>query len=146
MAPPKFGSGRRGVIHGAAVRDLVKFTIRAAPLPSEIFQFLQDNLAVLRQMERERNSNMKDQVAEDDAEEEVDLQGELIKRPTVKLEAFWGSLAKVCEKAGGEWTSIQDRLIAFGPQRAGTCLLLESRSKHSGSMWVAMPAFVARRC
>lgn len=134
MAPPKFGSGRRGVVNGAAVRDLVKFTIRAAPVPSEIFQFLQDNLAVLRQMERERNSNMKDQVAEDDVEEEVDLQGELIKRPTVKLDAFWGALTKACETAGGEWANIQDRLIAFGPQRAGTCLLLESRAQHSGRL------------
>lgn len=131
MAPPKFGSGKRGVINSATVRDLVKFTIRAAPVPREILQFLQDNLAILRQMERDKSSKINDQIsaaAEDNTEEEVDLQGELIKRPTIKPDEFWPILVSICDKMGSEWGNIKERLIAFGPQRAGTCLLLDARN------------------
>ncbi|THH31171.1 hypothetical protein EUX98_g3005 [Antrodiella citrinella] len=131
MAPPKSG-GKRGVIHGATVRDLVKFTIRAVPLPQEISKFLLDNLAILRQLERERSSKASEQTtvaADGDIEDEVDLQGEIIKRQTIKPEDFWSALTTVCEKVGGEWLSIQDKLIAFGPQRAGTCLLCDGRNK-----------------
>ncbi|KAH8104488.1 translation elongation factor 2 [Cristinia sonorae] len=134
MAPPKFGSGKRGVIHGAAVRDLAKFSLRAVPLPQELLQFLQDNLVTLRQIERDTDAGSKanDERAsaanDDDTEEEVDLQGELMKHPTVRPEEFWHALAKVCEKAGSDWVNVQRKLIAFGPQkRAGTCLLLDGR-------------------
>ena len=49
MPPPKSGSTRRGAITSGAAHNLLKFTIRAAPLPKAIFDFLRDNLGTQRQ-------------------------------------------------------------------------------------------------
>ncbi|CAL1713367.1 unnamed protein product [Somion occarium] len=138
MAPPKSG-GKRGTVYGASVHNLVKFTIRASPLPKPIWDFLQDNLAVIRQLHREsrnrdlsqRNTNI-EAVEEDPAE--IDIQGELYKPPTVEPEQFWSALEDICKKCGGEWASIIDRIVAFGPQKVGTSLLVDLRKTSSKSL------------
>jgi ribosome assembly protein 1 len=149
MPPPKSGTGRRGTVHGAAAHNLIKFVVRAAPLPKPVFDFLRDNLALLRRMQQERKSREEGQSSsptptlegtadsgpvdavpvddEEQEEDEVDLQGEVLKRPTIKAEELWPTLEKVCKEAGGEWADLPERLWAFGPQRAGTCLLADSR-------------------
>ena len=152
MAPPKSGTSRRGTVHGAAAHNILQFVIRAAPLPKPIFDFLRDNLTLLRRMQQERKSREEgrspsatpiaetdseaasdprraDAIAssEDQEEDEVDLQGEILKRPTIKAEEFWPAFEMVCKEVGGEWVDVPERLWAFGPQRAGTCLLVDSR-------------------
>ncbi|KAI0801740.1 P-loop containing nucleoside triphosphate hydrolase protein [Irpex lacteus] len=140
MAPPKSGNVKRGTMLAASSLNLVKTTIRAAPLPKDIWDFLRDNLALLRRMQQDRKSreenndhviddsrNLDGQNLEDIEEDEVDLQGEVIKKPTIKAEEFWKVFAEVCAKAGGEWTDLTEKLWAFGPQRAGTCVLVDSR-------------------
>ncbi|KAL4251899.1 Translation elongation factor 2 [Abortiporus biennis] len=132
MAPPKFTGGKRGAVPGASVNDIVKFTIRASPLPSELWTFLQDNLAIIRQIHNEGinaddTEHSRDEQADEDIEE-MDLQGEFIRRPTVKPGQFWTELEKICKRCGGEWDDILDRIRAFGPQNMGTCLLIDSRS------------------
>lgn len=138
MAPPKSGNAKRGTMRGASAMNIVKCTIRAAPLPKEIWEFLQDNLALLRRMRQERTSHEegkddegheeeKQEIEEVD-EDEVDLQGEVIKRPSIKPEEFWPVFHNVCAKVGGEWAELVEKLWAFGPQRAGTCILVDSRT------------------
>ena len=46
----------------------------------------------------------------------------------MKMEEFWTSLAEKCKAAGGEWADIVENIWAFGPQRMGTCLLIDARS------------------
>ncbi|RPD62455.1 translation elongation factor 2 [Lentinus tigrinus ALCF2SS1-7] len=137
MAPPKTPNAKRGTMQGAAAQNLVKFTIRAAPLPAPILEFLLDNLAILRRMQQERKEGEGDGLNADDEEglEDVDydMQGEFIKKPTIKAEAFWPSLQEKCKEAGGEWTDIVERIWAFGPQRMGTCLLIDARSGQPNS-------------
>lgn len=134
MAPPKSG-GKRGTVDGASVQNLVKFSIRATPLPKEIWDFLQDNLAIIRKLQQGRTSqdvtNGSPDLGADDEFEEVDFQGELIKRPTVKPTEFWTKLTECCDKAGGEWVGILDSIWAFGPQRKGTCLLIDARNQEN---------------
>ena len=116
---------------------LVKCTIRAVPLPQDIWNFLRDNLALLRRMQQERKSRQEvdDGIIEesqslDDVEDGgVDLQGEVIKKPTIKLEDFWTAFRDICVKAGGDWVDLVEKLWAFGPQRAGTCVLVDSRTE-----------------
>lgn len=139
MAPPKSG-GKRGTVQGAVSNGIIKFVIRAAPLPKDIFEFLRDNVMLLRRMQQEKQSNegsagSKNQTdgASDDAEdvddaEDADLQGEVLRRPTVRAEEFWPTLREMCKKAGGEWADVPERLWAFGPQNAGTCMLVDARS------------------
>lgn len=124
-------------MRGASALNLVKCTIRAAPLPKEIWEFLQDNLALLRRMQQEHKSHESRAASSDEKtgsgdeegeeEEEIDLQGQVIKRPTLKLDEFWPALQSVCAKVGGEWADLADKIWAFGPRRAGTCVLIDSR-------------------
>ncbi|TFK91934.1 translation elongation factor 2 [Polyporus arcularius HHB13444] len=132
MAPPKTPNAKRGTMHGAAAQNLVKFTIRAAPLPSIILEFLLDNLAILRRIQQERKEGEGATSNTDEEEpvgdEDYDVQGDYIKKPTIKVEAFWPSLQEKCKEAGGEWADIVDKIWAFGPQRMGTCLLIDARA------------------
>lgn len=136
MAPPKSG-GKRGTVNGASIHNLVKFSIRASPLPLELRKFLQDNLAIIRKLHQDKSSQ---EIANGDNEatgdehieediEEMDLYGELIKGPTVKPNQFWTKLTECCRKVGGEWTGIVDNIWAFGPQRMGSCLLIDARNQ-----------------
>lgn len=136
MAPPKSG-GKRGTVNGASVHNLVKFTIRASPIPQIIWEYLQDNLAIIRKLQQDGGSQEStnsatetgtDEHAEEDIEE-MDLHGELIKRPTVRLTQFWTKLSECCREVGGEWTGIADNIWAFGPQRMGSCLLVDARNQ-----------------
>lgn len=135
MPPPKVPGAKRGTVHGAAAQNLVRFTIRAAPVPPSIYEFLHDNLAILRRMRLERkaegadaNSVIEGEDAMASRDEDYDVQGDYIKKPTVKAEQFWDVLAGKCKAAGGEWADIVDKIWAFGPLRMGTCLLIDARS------------------
>ncbi|KAI0647987.1 translation elongation factor 2 [Trametes meyenii] len=130
MAPPKTPNAKRGTVHGSSAHDFVKFTIRASPLHRVIFEFLVDNLAILRRMQQERKAGEAERKNEDDDgvdDEDFDMQGEYIKKPTIKAEQFWPLLQEKCKDAGGEWTDIVEKIWAFGPQRMGSCLLIDSR-------------------
>lgn len=138
MAPPKTPNAKRGTVHGTAAQNLAKFTIRAAPLPAVILEFLLDNLAILRRMQQERKAGEADGellVGDDEthADEDYDVQGEYIKKPTIKAEQFWPALHEKCKEVGGEWGDVVDRIWAFGPQRMGTCLLIDARSGQPNS-------------
>lgn len=127
MTPPKTPGAKRGTIYGTIHSNLVSFTVRAAPLPKKLLDFLQDNLATLKRMDSEQGSNMQENhfVEEDD---EYDVQGEIVKKPSTKPEDFWNTFSERCREVGGEWADVADRVWAFGPQRVGSCLLIDSRS------------------
>ncbi|KAI0632187.1 translation elongation factor 2 [Trametes polyzona] len=137
MAPPKTPNAKRGTIHGAAAHDLVKFTIRAAPLHPIIHEFLVDNLAILRRMQQERKAGEDERKGDEDdgpEDETYDVQGDYIKKPTIKAEQFWPELQERCRRAGGEWADIVDKIWAFGPQRMGSCLLIDARQGQPNSL------------
>ncbi|KAI0689706.1 translation elongation factor 2 [Cytidiella melzeri] len=131
MPPPKSGNVRRGTMQGASAGNVVKCTIRAAPLPKELWKFLKDNLALLRRLQEERKFQEGDSLAEEedaDDSDEVDLHGDVIKRPSIQLEDFWKVLGEVCIRIGGDWADFADKVWAFGPQQAGTCVLVDTRT------------------
>ncbi|KAJ8501960.1 hypothetical protein ONZ51_g289 [Trametes cubensis] len=147
MAPPKTPNAKRGTIHGAAAHDLGKFTIRAAPLHPIVFEFLIDNLAILRRMQQERRAGEDlGRTEDDDAidDENFDVQGEYIKKPTIKADQFWPMLQEKCREAGGEWADIVDKIWAFGPQRMGSCLLIDSRPGQPNSLKQRLAQMKAR--
>lgn len=130
MAPPKYG-GKRGTVNGASVHNIAKFTTRASPLPKPIWEFLENNLTIIRQLDRESRSKKDpsqrgaELVVED--QEEMDLQGKLFKQPTVDIAQFFPALEEICRKCGGEWVDVVNKIVAFGPQNVGTCLLVDIR-------------------
>ncbi|TFK48670.1 P-loop containing nucleoside triphosphate hydrolase protein [Heliocybe sulcata] len=130
MPPPKFAPARRGTIKAASIHNLVKFTIRAAPLPKPLHDFILDNLSILKRIQRERKS---DTDGDDEEDEEVGLQDEIYRTPTVKPERFWEGMREVCEEVGGEWRGMDEWIWAFGPQGAGGCVLVDVRKAASAN-------------
>jgi ribosome assembly protein 1 len=63
---------------------------------------------------------------EDEAEKAATI-GDILRVPTVLPEQFWDVFQSKCEEAGPEWAGIIDNIWAMGPQRAGECLLIDSR-------------------
>ena len=137
MAPPKYSS-KRGLVNGSSTHGLVKFSIRSVPLPKHLLEFILDNIPILKRLQRERKNALGssaedgDQDIEDD--DDIDRErsyggsGETFRRPTVRPEQFWTALEEVCKKAGGDWDKgVVDRIWAFGPLRAGGCLLVDAR-------------------
>lgn len=128
MAPPKTSGAPRGTIHGASFHNLVTFTIRAVPLPDLIADFLRRNLTVVRRLLADwtRPDGATLEEVEDEAEKAATI-GDILRVPTVLPEQFWDVFQSKCEEAGPEWAGIIDNIWAMGPQRAGECLLIDSR-------------------
>ena len=137
MAPPKY-STKRGLVTSSSSQGLVKFSIRAAPLPKPLLEFVLDNISILKRLQRERRNvsggsaedEDQDGGGDDDANRErsYDDSGETFRKPTVRPDQFWTALEEICKKAGGDWDKgVIDRIWAFGPHKAGGCLLVDAR-------------------
>lgn len=152
MAPPKYSS-KRGLVNGSSAQGLVKFSIRAAPLPKSLLEFVLDNVSVLKRFQRERRNTVggsagdRDQVEDDEGAEHdrsYDDSGETFRTPSVRPDQFWTRLEEVCKQAGGDWDkSIIDRIWAFGPHNAGGCLLIDARKNVKTPNSYALPSFLS---
>lgn len=123
MAQPKTPGAPRGTVHGSSFQNLVAFTIRAAPLPDLVADFLRSNLTIVKRLLADRTRSVG---VEDEAEEAATI-GDILRVPTIHPEQFWGTFQAKCEEAGPEWAGIVDNIWAMGPQAAGECLLIDSR-------------------
>ncbi len=124
MAPTKESNASRGTIKGQSWQKVVTFTIRARPLPSSILNFILDNLTILKILQHHRNEE----------DQEYDKYDDFIRKPTVTAEQFWDSFAQKCKDSGSEWEDIPDKIWAFGPQKAGGCLLIDARQAGTYSL------------
>lgn len=132
MAPPKTPNASRGTIRGSVSQNLMTFTVRASPLPQSILGFTLENLAVLKQLQRDRRLGERSDLPDFDEGEGVDVHGDIIRKPNVKPDEFWRALQGKCTEEGGEWEDIVDKIWAFGPQGAGGCVLIDSRTSTAG--------------
>lgn len=150
MAPPKY-STKRGLVNGSSAQGLVKFSIRAAPLPKSLLEFILDNISILKRIQRERRNapggpaegRDQDRQGDDYAgpERSYDDSGETFRKPTVRPEQFWTRLEEACKKVGGDWDKgIVDRIWAFGPHEAGGCLLVDARKNIKTPNSYALPS------
>ncbi|KAF8270813.1 P-loop containing nucleoside triphosphate hydrolase protein [Lactarius quietus] len=126
MAPPKTLGAPRGTVHGSSFQNLVTFTIRAAPLPDLVADFLRSNLTVVKRLLADQTYSVGTTSVEDKAEEAAAI-GDILRIPTIHPEKFWEAFQAKCEEAGPEWAGIVDNVWAMGPQAAGECLLIDSR-------------------
>ncbi|KAG7088583.1 hypothetical protein E1B28_012560 [Marasmius oreades] len=128
MAPTKSPGATRGTIKGSTSQGTINFTIRASPLPEPIRDFLLQNLATLKKVQHQLDHKADGQIGQLRAEEFVnENRGDITRDSEVRPDQFWTSLQHVCREVGGEWDNIVDRIWGFGPQRAGSCLLIDSR-------------------
>ncbi|KAK0201837.1 P-loop containing nucleoside triphosphate hydrolase protein [Desarmillaria ectypa] len=131
MPPPKTTGSPRGTMKGVSSQGIATFSIRVCPLPKAILEFILDNLLVLKILERDHRSVDSATTSEEFDQNYVDVNGEIFRKPTVKVEQFWPTLNDVLGKVGGEWGNILDRIWTFGPQRAGACMLIDARKTGS---------------
>lgn len=122
MAPIKLPNASRGTIRGASIHGILNFTIRASPLPQVILEFILENIVTIKKLQVDQQDH-----SQDEDEEGVDMYGDIVRKPTVKPAQFWDALRLKCGEAGGEWEGIVDKIWAFGPQKAGGCLLIDAR-------------------
>lgn len=130
MAPTKTPGAPRGTIKGSSALNIVEFTIRAAPIPSVILDYILENAAILKKLQHEHIAKQTGQQAEEveaQEEETQDHYGDVVRKPTVTKDKFWTVLEEKCKEAGAEWEGIVDKIWAFGPQKAGGCLLVDAR-------------------
>ncbi|KAH9080512.1 P-loop containing nucleoside triphosphate hydrolase protein [Lactarius deliciosus] len=126
MAPPKTPGAPRGTVHGSGFQNLVTFTIRAAPLPDLVADFLRSNLTIVKRRLADQSHSVGATSVEDEADEAATV-GDILRIPTIHPEQFWDAFQAKCEEAGPEWAGIVDNIWAMGPQAAGECLLIDSR-------------------
>jgi len=129
MAPSRESNSTRGTIKGQSWQKVVSFTIRARPLPSSILNFILDNLTILKTL---RHNKYGQKTGGED--QEYDKYDDFIRKPTVTTEQFWDSFAQKCKDSGSEWEVISDKIWAFGPQKAGGCLLIDARQAGTHSL------------
>src|SRR6266567_3866871 len=122
MAPTKTPNAPRGTIQSSSSQQVVSFTVRAAPLPASILDFILDNLSTWKSLQHDQKIQQGHCI-----DEEVDNYGDVIRRPTTSPEQFWEVFAQRCKEVGGEWADVADKTWAFGPQKAGGCLLIDAR-------------------
>ena len=123
MAPIKTPNAARGTMRGSSAHKVVTFTVRAVPMPSTILDFILENLLVLKTL----SHNKEDQQTEEE-EQDVDLHGDVIRKSTISPDQFWDVFAEKCKDVGGDWEGVAAKTWAFGPQKAGSCLLIDARN------------------
>lgn len=138
MAPPKTPNTPRGTMKGTSSQQVVSFTVRAAPLPAALLEFILANIEVWKVLLHVR-AMQQGQKAREEEEDEVDISGGVVRKPTVTPEQFWDAFEAKCKEVGGEWRDIADRLWAFGPNKAGGCLLIDSRDSKYPVSYVLPP-------
>jgi ribosome assembly protein 1 len=126
MAPPRTFNAPRGTIRGTTSQNHVRFTIRTVPLPKDILEFILDNIAPLKLLQLEGDSGRSHIPADGDVE--FDVHDDMFRRPSVKPEQFWDALTEKCNLSGGQWEGLTDKIWAFGPQKAGGCVLVDARN------------------
>ena len=77
----------------------------------------------------------RDQQVEED-EQDVDLLGDVVRKSMISSEQFWDVFAEKCKDVGGEWEDVAARTWAFGPQKAGGCLLIDARNHKTTTSFV----------
>ncbi|KAF8967113.1 P-loop containing nucleoside triphosphate hydrolase protein [Flammula alnicola] len=126
MAPTKTPNAPRGTIKGTSSQQVISFTIRASPLPAPILDFILQNLEIWKILQHDRKIQQGHIIEEE--EQDTNNYGDVIRKPTVTAEHFWDVFAEKCREVGGDWEDIADKTWAFGPQKAGACLLIDARN------------------
>jgi ribosome assembly protein 1 len=134
MAPTKTLGAPRGTIKGSSALNIVQFTVRAAPIPAGILDYILENVGILKKLQREytaKQAGKQEDEIEAQEEEFQDHHGDVVRKPTATKEKFWTLLEEKCLEAGSEWEGISDKIWAFGPQKAGGCLLVDARKPNA---------------
>ncbi|KAK4046864.1 Cytoplasmic GTPase/eEF2-like protein (ribosomal biogenesis) [Microbotryomycetes sp. JL201] len=130
MVPSKHPEHPRGTFLGTVGSGLVKYSIRAVPMPPSITSFLTANMSTLKRLQQDRRGLVGQSRADDESDEaRGDVTTDEMK--PVKPEEFWTELDRVLKDSGKEWAGLADCVWAFGPRRVGPNMLIDKSGARS---------------
>lgn len=127
MPPPKTKDSVRGTMHGVSHGSVVKFTVRSAPLPKIVTDYLTANQLSIQRMlgmgnDKKRELEDDDEISIEDNTINIQAQ-DAYKPPNV----FWEELENIFNKCGFDWKNVIDDIVAFGPKRIGSNILIDKQ-------------------
>lgn len=132
MPSPKIAGAPRGTVRLSVAQDVASLAIRVVPLPKVIVDFMAKNINTMRKLQTQEsrsvagsNEILEGLVLEDSFTFEADDESIGSNLP---IADFWAAFEKICQDKGGIWGNLVNRILAFGPNKAGTCLLVDQRS------------------
>lgn len=130
MNPPRDKDLPRGTVIGVVSSKQVSMRIRVRPLPSEVTDFLLKNAGLIRELYVE-HSVVDDESTLEDSEETIPDEAASRRQENcaeVVAKLKQGLREVISTLKGHEldlWTSIIDKIVAFGPRRNGPNLLID---------------------
>lgn len=132
MAPPKTEGAPRGTIDATVSGGVIKYRLRAMPLPKTIVDFLIANTRIIRRLLQKEKlqgaASAGSAATNSNVEEDAQEASESSTSREVRLDAFWDTLAEVCDAAGSQWRGIANQVWSLGPRRIGPNLLIDARN------------------
>lgn len=123
MAPPKTPGAPRGTAYATALQGAVHVTLRVLPLPKQVADFLVINGPTIRRLQRRGRRDDDDDDDDDVSLRAPDHDDKEIRRVPVRA---WGEAWRsILEQAGGEWPSLADAVVAWGPKHVGPNVLFD---------------------
>ena len=132
MSAPKDKDLLRGTVASTTTSKQLTVRLRVRPLPLEVTEFLERNVAAIRQLYAERKAKESGQILVDDGSEAADLNDRDDALPgfnLLQLVDFKTKLKDVFEDAAPHsdaWTDVVENIAAFGPRRVGSNLLIDN--------------------
>lgn len=130
MPPPKTTGAPRGTVRVSVGQNIASLTIRAVPIPEKVLEFMLNNISTMKRLQLERSTSSNHlEPSSMDAERDldsIDTDGD-VSRSAVRPQDFWMALEEKCKVQGGIWADVADKILAFGPNKAGTCMLVDQR-------------------
>lgn len=128
MPPPKTKDAARGTVHGSSQNDIVAFTVRSAPLPKTVTDYLVSNQVSIQRMlgvslDRKQDD---DEIAIEDNTTSLEAQDTY--KPASVL---WEELEKLFAECGYDWKNVVNSIVAFGPKRVGANILIDRCANRS---------------
>ncbi|TIC58440.1 translation elongation factor 2 [Wallemia mellicola] len=128
MQPPKTKDAVRGTIHASSFNNIVTFTVRSAPLPKQITDYLIANQFSIKRMlgvslDRKQDD---DEITVEDNTSSLEAQ-DTYKPPNV----IWEELENLFSNSGYDWKNVVDNIVAFGPKRVGANILVDKCANRS---------------
>ncbi|KIJ54902.1 hypothetical protein M422DRAFT_153117 [Sphaerobolus stellatus SS14] len=141
LPPPKAGANfPRGTVFGTSSQGVIKFRLRAIPLPQPVIEFLQSNASIIKKLRAGAEIQVETEANDEEGEWDEEIlddhegaEGDVQRTPTVRPEGFWAKLEKLFSKAGQDWKDVTKNIWSFGPGKIGPNILVDRRAGGTGN-------------
>ena len=133
MAPPKDKDLPRGTVISPTTSKQVTIRLRVRPLPSQVVEFLEKNVGLIRQLYSKHKAEVEGKLIDDPSEGEIGqedtddhatVNGGLLSLVDLKEDLKKAFAEDTAES--GFWADAVEKIAAFGPRRVGPNILVDT--------------------